>query len=564
MMASYDGTIRINTEIDTSGIQKELEDVKSSVQDVSDQAVELNSNLQGLKDIGQKALDKAIEYGAKFEDSWTMVSTQLDTTKIDVEELEKKILSLSTSTGIAAEDMTKALSRALSSGVLDGANADEIIKYMNQVSELSKVTNTDISTTTDATTDVMNAYKLRLKDVAAVNNVLYQVQQKSGESIDTVGNCMASVSSNAKDLKVGYQEVGAALSTMTKSMSAKEASSGLNALLDELSDNNSKASNSLAEATKKVYGHSKSFQELQAEGKSVSDILQLMKDNLGGTSTSFDRLIDSEAGANAATKITDDYALDFKDSLTILKTETDTVSNAYGDLSNTLNSKFGKAVNGGKNVLIGFYGVLGPAQDALVAYRLKQVLLGDSFKSLPKSTDIAKGAIKKVGEAFKTLGSKLKDVLSKIGEFSKSAVKGMGTAFSSIGGKVKSFGSTSVKGLGNSFKSMGGFFKSFGKTMGAAMISFGPYLLIIGAVAAAAYLIYENWDKIKPVLLAIWNAIKEAALAVWGGIKEFFSTLWDGLTEVFSTVWGVISGVLSTVCRGIKQKLGYPNLTNYT
>ena len=57
----------------------------------------------------------------------------------------------------------------------------------------------------------------------------------------------------------------------------------------------------------------------------------------------------------------------------------------------------------------------------------------------------------------------------------------------------------------------GGIIAALGAIIGPA----GVVLLVIAAVAAAAYLIYTNWDK----------------------IKEFFTTLWGKVTTTFNTAW---------------------------
>lgn len=85
------------------------------------------------------------------------------------------------------------------------------------------------------------------------------------------------------------------------------------------------------------------------------------------------------------------------------------------------------------------------------------------------------------------------------------------------------------------------------------MLGGGPILLIIGAVAAAAFLVIKYWDKIKAFFSHLWNFTKAIfknawewlkrmfmnytphglIIKHWDKIKNFFSGLWDRVKEIF-------------------------------
>lgn len=84
-----------------------------------------------------------------------------------------------------------------------------------------------------------------------------------------------------------------------------------------------------------------------------------------------------------------------------------------------------------------------------------------------------------------------------------------------------------------------------------------PWMLAIAAIAAAAYLIYKNWDKISAWFKRLWNNVTKifmtvvkviAALLInftplgliykhWGAISGWFKRLWDGVKGYFSAAW---------------------------
>lgn len=114
------------------------------------------------------------------------------------------------------------------------------------------------------------------------------------------------------------------------------------------------------------------------------------------------------------------------------------------------------------------------------------------------------------------------------------------------------------KGLGvfGKFKTVLGFAKTAIFGVGKAFVTLGKFMLanpiiaIITAIAVAAYLIYANWDKIKPYLMAFWDGIKAKWTqfttwvgGIWDGIKQKASSAWDGVKNIIS---GAIDGVVGT------------------
>lgn len=86
--------------------------------------------------------------------------------------------------------------------------------------------------------------------------------------------------------------------------------------------------------------------------------------------------------------------------------------------------------------------------------------------------------------------------------------------------------------------------------LGRAMLA-NPILLVIGLIAGAAYLIWRNWDKIKPYLLRFWDWIGEKAAAAWAAMKaawstvaQFFATLWEAIKAPFIAGFAWIAGKL--------------------
>ncbi|KPC75673.1 hypothetical protein ADL26_06185 [Thermoactinomyces vulgaris] len=80
----------------------------------------------------------------------------------------------------------------------------------------------------------------------------------------------------------------------------------------------------------------------------------------------------------------------------------------------------------------------------------------------------------------------------------------------------------------------------------SAMAPLLPWMLAGAAVAAVAYLIWQNWDTVSGWLQAAWNWLWTGATTIFNGIVETIKTIWNGITTFFSewgmTILAVITG----------------------
>ncbi len=74
---------------------------------------------------------------------------------------------------------------------------------------------------------------------------------------------------------------------------------------------------------------------------------------------------------------------------------------------------------------------------------------------------------------------------------------------------------------------------AFGVAMAIVTSPITLVIAAIAALAAGAYLLYTNWDTIKPMLLAFWEDVK----AAWETFKTWVSGLIDSVAQAFWAGW---------------------------
>jgi TP901 family phage tail tape measure protein len=117
---------------------------------------------------------------------------------------------------------------------------------------------------------------------------------------------------------------------------------------------------------------------------------------------------------------------------------------------------------------------------------------------------------------------------------------------------------------------IGGVTQTFG-LLAKAIRFLNPWVLLI---AAAAYIIIRNWDKIKAFFKRLWDGVKNIFQTFWKWLKfvflnftplgliikhwkpisDFFSGLWDGIKNICRIVWEAITGIITRPIAWIKEK----------
>lgn len=105
--------------------------------------------------------------------------------------------------------------------------------------------------------------------------------------------------------------------------------------------------------------------------------------------------------------------------------------------------------------------------------------------------------------------------------------------------------------------------------MGAAAVAvlFDPLtyiiLAVVAAVAALAYVIYNNWDTIKAATAATWGFIQDQLQTVWGWMQTVWGWLstagpavWFGLRDAVVVTWSAIVAIIQTAGNVITTVVG--------
>lgn len=321
---AFDFDVTGNTKLDTSGFTNGISSMTVAAGNlIADFVKSASSKMAEL-------VTSSVDIGSSFETALAKVSTIADTSKVSVGDLNKQILDTSGSMGVAAADIAEAAYQAISAGQ-DTANA---VAFAGQASKLAAAGFTSSSSAVDILTTALNAYGLSADQAIHVSDVLLTTQNLGKTSVDELSSSMGKVIPLAAAYGVTVENLSSGLAVMTANgIATAEATTYTKSMLNELGD----AGSTVGKILQKQTG--KSFAQLNAEGKSLGDVLQILYQNVGGSSTAFAGLWSSVEAGTGALSLASGGAEHFNDVLSQMQNSAGATETAYETMTDTFRHK---------------------------------------------------------------------------------------------------------------------------------------------------------------------------------------------------------------------------------
>ena len=367
-----DGKVIYEVVADDSGLDSDLDHAEETIKTKTSAWEKVSSGAlnrlgSAAMDMALKAGQAAIDYGTAFEQSLANASTLIDTNVTDMDALKGKILDLSDSTGLAADELNNALYSALSAGIPATEDMSEALSFLDSSARLAKSGFTDINTAVEASAKVLNAYRMGTEETDRVQKVMMQTQNLGIVTVGELGSVLAQVTPTAAAFGVSFEQVGASLATMTaQGTPAAQATTQLNGILSELGKSGTAASKNLEAAAENSEYAGMSFQQMMEQGVPLNEILDMMSDYAEENGKSLLDMFSSVEAGRGALSIAGESSGIFADNLAAMSTESDVVGEALEKVADTSGAKFEKLMNSLKNTAIRLFEAFSPVIDELL------------------------------------------------------------------------------------------------------------------------------------------------------------------------------------------------------
>lgn len=224
--------IIVRVRADTSSLASGLAGASGAVTKFSSKMSSTGRSLQRNVSVPLLAVGAAsVKMAYDFDESFVKIGALVGASKKDIEGYKKAVLELSGETAQAPKDLADALYFVTSSG-FEGASA---LRVLESSAKASAAGLGDTVTVADAVTSAVNAYGEKTLSAASATDVLVgAVREGKGEASEMAG-VIGRVIPLAAELDVTFQDVGAAMASMTLSgLDAAEATTALRGIFTTL------------------------------------------------------------------------------------------------------------------------------------------------------------------------------------------------------------------------------------------------------------------------------------------------------------------------------------------
>ena len=418
--------------------------------------------------------------------SFAKVSTIADSTVLSYSDMEKGVTAASDKTGVAITDFNEALYQSISAGVDSG----KAIGFTTDMVKLAKGGFTDTAKAVDVVTSVLNAYGLGADEATIISDKLINTQNIGKTTVDELASSLGRVIPTAKAVNVDMDNVSTAMAILTKrGIQTAEATTYYNSMLNELGKSGTTADKALRDVA------GKGFKDLVAEGKPVTEILQMVDDYAKQNGLSLSDMFGSMEAGKAALSIMSDGGKEYNEVLKEMQNSAGTTQQAFEKMDSTPAAKMQKELN-----------------------RLKNAGIKTGQQLLPLVTD-AMEAVGNLAEGFSKLPKKQQGAI----------VKTVG--FAAALGPV-------LKVTGGVTKGVGGLAKGFGKLIEAAgkTTSLNSVAATAAGVGEAATAAAKGTSLMSGVISAVTSPVGIAVTSVaalTAGVIALDAVIGDSIEETY-------------------------------
>lgn len=491
------------------------------------------------------AAKKVLAPGYDFEVGMSKVQalTRLDKDSADYKMLRTQARDLGATTAFTANEVAQGQAFY----AMAGFKPEQIKNAMKGTLSMSLAGDIDLATTADIGSNILTGFKLDSGEMNRVSDTLVATFTRSNVNLNMLGDTMKYVAPVASGLGVDLETAAVAAGKLGDAgIQGSMAGTSLRSILGRLAEPPKQAAEALTKLgikTRDAKGNLREFpailEELDKKTKKMGTAQRagLFKHIAGEEAFSALSVLADQAGSGQLQSMIAEIKAAKGEAEKVAKTMTD---NLDGDLKN-LTSAY-------EDVGIQVFG----GADSPLRSIAQQVtgLIGQFGEWAKKNPELVKqitmitlglGAVLAVGGGISLMIAAMIGPLA-MAKFSLSVLGIKGSGFLSL--------------LIKPIKLVGAAFMMLGKALLA-----NPIILIITAIAAAAYLIYKYWDDIAPFFKKLWASVSQIFSAAWDWIQSFIMKwtidpiikVWNGIVSYSQSLWESVTKVFNAFWEGLKS-----------
>lgn len=266
---------------------------------------------------------QAMDFETAFAEVRTLIN---DMPESGLNQLKQGLIDLSKQTGILTGESIPAMYQAISASV----PADNVVSFLEVASKNAIGGVTDLNTSVDGLTTVLNAYNMDTSEVINVSDLMFETMKRGKTTIGELSRSYFNVIPIAAATGVKFQDISAALATITaQGKPTSVATTQLRQAIVELNDEGSKASKTFTEIS------GQKFTDFIKSGKNLQDALKLMEAKAKASNTTISNLFSSVEAGSAVLSLTGESAARFTEDMETMARAAGATEEAFKKIDET-------------------------------------------------------------------------------------------------------------------------------------------------------------------------------------------------------------------------------------
>lgn len=241
-----------------------------------------------------------------------------------MDDMTGQVKDFATEFGVLPDEVIPALYQALSAGVPPG----NVFEFLETAQMAARAGVTDLETAVDGLTSTVNAYGAENISAAQASDLMFTAVRLGKTTFEELSASLFQVNPVAASLGVSFDQVTAALATMTaQGVPTSVATTQLRQMLVELSDSGGELGRTFADLS------GQSFTDFVASGGTVQDALGLLQQHAQDSGVGLGELFGSVEAGQAALALTGANAETFASNLDAMGDSAGATEQAYDQMS---------------------------------------------------------------------------------------------------------------------------------------------------------------------------------------------------------------------------------------
>lgn len=273
---SSDGTVKINTELDNSELEKKLSGVdgivKKGLSGVANVAKLAVTGITAVSGAVAGVATASVNVGMEFEAQMSRVQAISGATKEELKALKDQAVELGAETAFSAQEAAEGMENLASAGF----TTSEIMEAMPGMLDLAASSGEDLASSADIAASTLRGFGLEAGEAAHVADVLAKNAADTNAAVADTGEAMKYIAPLARAAGISLEETAAAIGIMADNgIKGGQAGTTLRGALSRLS----KPTEDMTEVMDEL---GISFYDSEGRMRSLSDQIAMLKDATSG------------------------------------------------------------------------------------------------------------------------------------------------------------------------------------------------------------------------------------------------------------------------------------------